>query len=479
MDTIAVTCIKNGRTDSFGRPLVSGTYYPAVEINTAEALWVSGYVSVEDPSVFDQDPLAGTSPLDDFNVARALSLTRQPQQTGANLAAELAAMAGTPRRRAMYPRNFLAPTNAPGKTETIGTVTDAGAHPNARTVSCLATSTGSTARIIAAWTMAVETSKFYELSATVDSVSIANYAAMSKHWLSVTTPAEGTQALIMGTTQPVAGQRFAVRFKPAGTSTTCRVGLGCNSGETVTDGDSITFSDIQLCEVDGLAGSAIPFSYRINGTVGATAQLGDTIDSAVLCIGDSWANDTNDYPGVIASTYNREVLVSATGGHTLTQISAALTAFIAAGTTSRFRPNFHIPGVCIVEGGINDIIQDRTADAMFADLLAILAILRARNIVPIVMLPTLATDSSHYTAARANVAARYAAKVYGEVQEVVRSADYCLNADGTAHTTNMLSETSAWIHPSITGHIVISKALDDILRRVGSANHYRALVATW
>ena len=92
MANVAVTCIKNGRSDSFGRPLVSGTYYPSVEIETAKALWNSGYVSVADASVFDQDPLAGTSPLDDFNVARSLALTRRPEQSRAIISAELAAV---------------------------------------------------------------------------------------------------------------------------------------------------------------------------------------------------------------------------------------------------------------------------------------------------------------------------------------------------------------------------------------------------
>ncbi len=94
MATVAVTCIKNGRTDSFGMPLIAGTYYPAVEINTANSLWSAGYVSVADASVFDQDPLAGTSPLDDFNVARSIAISRQPIETAANLAAELAAIGG-------------------------------------------------------------------------------------------------------------------------------------------------------------------------------------------------------------------------------------------------------------------------------------------------------------------------------------------------------------------------------------------------
>ena len=95
MVAVAVTCIKNGRTDSFGRPLIAGTYYPAVEINTANALWNAGYVSVADASVFDQEPLAGTSPLDDFNVARSIAISRQPIETAANLSAELAAI-GSP-----------------------------------------------------------------------------------------------------------------------------------------------------------------------------------------------------------------------------------------------------------------------------------------------------------------------------------------------------------------------------------------------
>ena len=91
MATVAVTCIKNGRADQFGRPMVSGTDYPAIEREHARSLWNAGFVSVADASVFDDDPLAGTSPLDDFNVARALSLSRQLEQTVANVEAEIAA----------------------------------------------------------------------------------------------------------------------------------------------------------------------------------------------------------------------------------------------------------------------------------------------------------------------------------------------------------------------------------------------------
>lgn len=89
MNDVFVTCIKNGRFDQFGRPLVSGSSY-TLSWSLARDLWLSGYVSVTDAAVFDQDPLSGTSPLDDFNVARSIAISRQPIETAANIAAELA-----------------------------------------------------------------------------------------------------------------------------------------------------------------------------------------------------------------------------------------------------------------------------------------------------------------------------------------------------------------------------------------------------
>ena len=56
MATVAVTCIKNGRTDVFGRPLIAGTIYPEIDIDVARSLWLSGFVSVADPSVFSSPP---------------------------------------------------------------------------------------------------------------------------------------------------------------------------------------------------------------------------------------------------------------------------------------------------------------------------------------------------------------------------------------------------------------------------------------
>jgi hypothetical protein len=52
MNDVFVTCIKNGRFDMFGRPLVSGSSY-TLSWSLARDLWLSGYVSVTDTAVFD------------------------------------------------------------------------------------------------------------------------------------------------------------------------------------------------------------------------------------------------------------------------------------------------------------------------------------------------------------------------------------------------------------------------------------------
>lgn len=52
MNDVFVTCIKNGRFDRFGRPLVSGLSY-TLQWGLARDLWLAGYVSVTDSSVFD------------------------------------------------------------------------------------------------------------------------------------------------------------------------------------------------------------------------------------------------------------------------------------------------------------------------------------------------------------------------------------------------------------------------------------------
>ena len=52
MNDVFVTCIKNGRSDQFGRPMVSGSSY-TLPWMLAKSLWQSGYVSHTSPAVFN------------------------------------------------------------------------------------------------------------------------------------------------------------------------------------------------------------------------------------------------------------------------------------------------------------------------------------------------------------------------------------------------------------------------------------------
>ena len=52
MATVAVTCIKNGRSDKFGTSLVAGAKY-TIDFDLALSLWNGGFISVSDPSIFN------------------------------------------------------------------------------------------------------------------------------------------------------------------------------------------------------------------------------------------------------------------------------------------------------------------------------------------------------------------------------------------------------------------------------------------
>lgn len=52
MATVSVTCIKDGRSDKFGRPLVSGSSY-TIDYDLAFSLWEAGYISVANASIFN------------------------------------------------------------------------------------------------------------------------------------------------------------------------------------------------------------------------------------------------------------------------------------------------------------------------------------------------------------------------------------------------------------------------------------------
>lgn len=73
MNDVFVTCTQNGRSDQFGMPLVSGNSY-TLPWSLARALWLSGYVSVTNTSIFD----GGDRDVYRSNLSEELALTNSP-----------------------------------------------------------------------------------------------------------------------------------------------------------------------------------------------------------------------------------------------------------------------------------------------------------------------------------------------------------------------------------------------------------------
>ena len=106
------------------------------------------------------------------------------------------------RRRPVYPKNLVNPTQAYGLVQTLGTVTDAPGVTH--TMIAAATESGTTARIFGSITLTLDTSKYYEISVRVDAVSLSNQAAMRRGWFGLSVaPSEGTQQLLFGVQNPV------------------------------------------------------------------------------------------------------------------------------------------------------------------------------------------------------------------------------------------------------------------------------------
>ncbi len=396
---------------------------------------------------------------------------------GAEHAAEHAALvlAG---RRAMAPRNLIANNLAYALVAAAsgGTITTTTPEPQSVVANC--TATGAT-RLGMSKDITYDVTKFYEYSIEIEDFFFANQASVGGQLMGVGyTPASGTQSLTISSTPLVKGGRVAIRFQPGNAADYIRCGLNVQGGFNATAGDFIKFTRPAVYEVDGLAGGPIPYTWSLYGAVGLAPARTDSVGSCVLCCGDSWFNDATDPPGLLAKQYGREIVLSATGGHRLDNIATALNALIATGTAA-LNPSYrHVPGVAIIEGGINDLTADATGWTMWSRLLGILTTLRAKQIIPIVVLPTLPTDSAWSTVARRTAIDLYRRLVLTSGVAYLDGPLYFCNEDGTASTTYLTTDADK-LHLQTAGMTLMARLLDEKIREVESLGLLNAGVATW
>lgn len=367
--------------------------------------------------------------------------------------------------------NLIAVDEIPSKVETLGTVTSSGTNP--RKITCVATSSGSTARIIAGFTKTdLVNGGIYQFSATIDSVILANPSAMTRSWLGQTVENANAQ---FPQDIPMVGQRYGINFTGYTGSNLMRLGMGTGGTENVIAGDTIVFRDIALYRVSTLSDPILPYTQTSIFPVGDLASSSDTIGSCVLFCGDSWMNNDTDIAGLVATTYQRERVLVATAGHTLSQISTALNDAVASGFTYLNSPYRHVPGIAVIEGGINDIVGANTGAAMFTTLSTMLTKVRSMGMKPIVILPCLSTQYASYTVGMATQNEAYRKLVFASGVPVVDSQEVMLNDDGSS--SSYLSADH--VHPTAYGYALLARMVDEKIRLVESENAFTPYNVNW
>lgn len=374
---------------------------------------------------------------------------------------------GLVRRRSMLPKNLSVPTTSFDliAAESLGASVAVNVEPQTVTVNVTSSGNG---RLGRSKITNLEVGKFYEYSIEVVSFNLPNKASMTGHIMGVGyTPLSGTQALSAQSANLVPGGRIGIRFQASTVAEYFRCGLNINNaGLPLTVGDSIVFTRPAVYEVSGLSGSLIDYGWSPYGPVGGVAADYDAIGSCVLCCGDSWFDAVTDPPALLASTYRREVILSATGGYRLDQIDAALGTLIAGGWASLNPSRRYPPGIAIIEGGINDITASATGWTMWSRMQSILAKLAEKNIVPIIITPTLPTDSTY-----SDASTRAASDLYHQlvresgVAYIDGPANFC-NADGTANTALMTDDAGAHLHLLTAGINLLTRLIDEKIRSI-------------
>ena len=357
---------------------------------------------------------------------------------------------GVAKKRIVPSRNGVNPENAWGPVQTLGTVTDVTAGTHSTTA--LVTTTGSTGRIFGGCALTLETTKMYEAAVTVDDFYLPNFATMVQGWFGIPiAPTAGTQELRMQTTPPVIGQRFAIRFQPATTSVTIRMGFGINNNEQVTAGNWMRLSGLSVNEVTNLMvpSPVPPYGYSAYGSTGIPQAKIATPGSCVYCIGDSWTEPTSRYAATLARVYGREVVVTATAGHTMADMQAAVTAALGTGVSYLNQISRNVPGLWMICGGINDIAADAGVDTLKTRSQWLIDQARAHNCQVLFITQPLATNAAMYTSGRLGIRAAWVAWLKQEGCDVLDlQASNFLDGAGAANPTLMEDAGGLWVHPT-------------------------------
>lgn len=317
--------------------------------------------------------------------------------------------------------------------------------------------------------------KYYAFGVELDANSVGTFSGTN---LSINhSPAEGSN----GRSMTVTNTRQYFTFRPNGTgSLSCRVGQGCSVDTTLTAGENFIVKHIFLFEIQNLNdappeyvpypdGIALPYDKTTTGAsniVTATEPVFYTprVGSTVLCVLDSFGNDSNDCPSQLNLTSNREVYNASVGGDAMDDFLVTYNAWVASPET-RY-PQTNTPKVVVFGTGVNDVFANRSLSVLQANVQALVDSARANDMIPIILnIPPFGTHAS-YSGARETVATDYNNWLASQDDFLVVDIFSALLDKTTSFTQLASFGVGDGLHPSTTASIMIASLINEKLKEI-------------
>lgn len=311
----------------------------------------------------------------------------------------------------------------------------------------------------------------------------ANFSTVTGTWTNRTmaltsAPTDGEQNAIT-----TAAGRWCIVFQPSNATMTMRLGIGCPSNETVALNDHLIIEDPFVYELadendippewTGAVPVIIPYNNpcALTSNVITQAAYGAVRpykrSDVVLFAGDSFGDGGSEYPRLIRDAYQIEAHITHTPGDRLDQIGTQITDYIASPSTND--PVNLLAKTCVMNGGINDIVQDATLETMQTRLNANIAALRAADIIPVVLCVGPWKAHASWSAGRQTVTDAYNAWLLARTDILTVDIYAPLEDPSTADTLLAAYDNGDGLHPSAAGSAVIQARVTNVLKRIASA----------
>ncbi len=341
-----------------------------------------------------------------------------------------------------------------------------------------ATSDGTVRAFVGVTYASFDTAEWYAFGA--ECVSVTDIGTWTRGQIYfVNTPTDGENTVII-----TSAGRWCVIFQPSATSITLRLGIGGVGNETVVTGESITMKNPFLFELDGPSDqpaewigdipAIVPYDNpcTVASNVITQAAYGSLKDysrsDVILFAGDSFGNDASEYPVIVRETHQIEAHITHTSGNNLEAIGTQITDYIANPATND--PANLVAKVCVMNGGINDILQDTAVETMQSRLNANIAAVRAADMIPIVLSVGPWKAHASWSSSRQTLTDDYNAWLLARTDILTVDIYSLLEDPATADALLAAFDNGDGMHPTSLASTAIARKVINALEKLQSTN---------